>query len=174
MKAITYQRYGSPDELQFNEIEKPLPKDNEVLIKLKAVSINSSDLEFLNGKPVYTRVWGLFRPGIRILGSDISGTVEAIGKNVVQCKPGDEVFGDIMENWGGLAEYVCAPQNKLMLKPLEISHEEAAALPQSSMVALQSLRDKGKIQTAQKVLINGRSEERRVGKEGKSRWSSFH
>jgi NADPH:quinone reductase-like Zn-dependent oxidoreductase len=155
MKAIVYIKYGSPEVLELKEVEKPVPKDNEVLIKVQAVSVNASDWEFLRGSPLYTRMWGLFKPKYRILGSDIAGRVEAVGRNVTKFQPGDAVFGDILEYWGGFAEYVCAPEKVLMLKPDSMTFQEAAALPQASLTALQGLRDKGRIQPGQKVLING-------------------
>lgn len=155
MKAIVYTQYGSPEVLHLEEIEKPVPQDHEVLIKVQAVSVNASDWEFLTGRPLYTRMWGLRKPKFQILGSDIAGTVETVGKKVKLLKPGNEVFGDIMGNWGGFAEYVCAPENKLTLKPASLSFEQAASLPQAALVALQGLRDKGKVQSGHKVLING-------------------
>ncbi len=155
MKAIVNEKYGPPEILQLKEIEKPTPKDDEVLIKVHAVSINSSDWEFLTGKPLYIRMWGLLKPKYNILGSDIAGRVEAVGRNVKQFQPGDEVFGDIMYFWGGFAEYVCARENALVLKPASMTFEEVAAVPQAATVALQGLRDKGQIQQGQKVLING-------------------
>jgi NADPH:quinone reductase-like Zn-dependent oxidoreductase len=155
MKAVVYQKYGSPDVLELKEVEKPNPKDNEVLIKVHAVSVNASDGEFLRGSPLYTRIWGLLKPKYKILGSDIAGRVEAVGRNVTQFQQGDAVFGDILECWGGFAEYVCAPENALILKPASMTFEEAAAVPQAAGVALQGLRDKGQIQPGQKVLING-------------------
>ena len=154
MKAIVYTKYGPPDVLQLKEVEKPTPEGNEVLIKVHAASLNSSDWEFLRGTPVYVRMWGLLKPKYKILGSDIAGRIEAVGKNVKQFQPSDEVFGDIMYRWGGFAEYVCAPENALMLKPASMTSEEAAAVPQAATVALQGLR-KGQIQPGQKVLING-------------------
>ena len=155
MKAVVYQKYGSPDVLELKEVEKPAPKDNEVLIKVHAVSVNASDCEFLRGSPLYTRIWGLLKPKYKILGSDIAGRVEEVGRNVTQFQQGDAVFGDILERWGGFAEYVCAPENALILKPASMTFEEAAAVPQAAGVALQGLRDKGQIQPGQKVLING-------------------
>jgi NADPH:quinone reductase-like Zn-dependent oxidoreductase len=155
MKAVVYQKYGSPDVLELKEVEKPTPKDNEVLIKVHAVSVNASDGEFLRGLPLYTRIWGLLKPKYKILGSDIAGRVEAVGRNVTQFQQGDAVFGDLLECWGGFAEYVCAPENALILKPASMTFEEAAAVPQAAGVALQGLRDKGQIQPGQKVLING-------------------
>jgi len=155
LKAIERTEYGSPDILQLNEVIKPIPKENEVLIKVHATSINASDWEILTGKPLYTRIYGLFRPKIKILGSDVVGCVEAIGKNVLQFTIGDEVFGDILGYFGGFAEYVCAPETLLKLKPVKLTVEDVAALPQSACIALQGIRDNGQIQAGQKVLING-------------------
>lgn len=155
MKAITYFQYGSPNNLQLQEVEKPSPKDDEILIKVHAVSLNASDMEMLTANPSYVRMWGLFKPKFTILGSDIAGVVEAVGKEVTQFKVGDEVFGDNFDRWGGLAEYVSIPANKLLQKPSSLTFEETASLPQAGVVALQGLRDKGQIQSGQKVLING-------------------
>ena len=155
MKAIVYEKYGSPDVLELREVAKPTPKDDEVLVKLHAVSLNASDWEILRGKPAYARIFGLLKPKIRILGSDIAGWVEAVGGNVTQFQPGDEVFGDTFGSFGGFAEYVCAREDKVMLKPATMTFEQAAALPQAGVIALQGLRDKGQIQPGQKVLING-------------------
>ena len=155
MKAIVRHEYGSPDVLKLAEVDKPTPGDDEVLVRVHAVSLNSSDYEFLTGTPIYIRMWGLFKPRHKILGSDIAGRVEAVGKNARKFQPGDEVFGDIMYRWGGFAEYVCAPEAELMVKPASMTFEEIAAVPQAAVVALQGLRDKGQIQAGQKVLING-------------------
>jgi len=155
MKAIVRQIYGSPDVLELQEVEKPTPKDDEVLIKVHAVSINSSDYEFLTGTPSYIRMWGFFKPRHKILGSDIAGRVEAVGKNIKALQVGDDIFGDVFERWGGFAEYVCAPEKKLVLKPAGMTFAEVAAIPQAGVLAHQGLRDKGKIQSGQKVLING-------------------
>jgi NADPH:quinone reductase-like Zn-dependent oxidoreductase len=157
MKAIVYERYGPPDVLQLKEVEKPTPKDNEVLIKVHAASINSWDWELLRGKPFVNRLlFGLLKPKIKILGADIAGRVEAVGRNVKQFQPGDKVFGDLCEcGWGGFAEYVCARENALALKPASMTFEEVAAVPQAAAMALQGLRDKGQIQPGQKILING-------------------
>jgi NADPH:quinone reductase-like Zn-dependent oxidoreductase len=141
--------------LQLKEVEKPAPKDDEVLVRVHAVSLNASDWEFLTGTPLYTRIWGLLRPGYRILGSDIAGRVEAVGTNVTQFKRGDLVFGDILESKGCLAEYACAPETKLRLKPDNLTFEQAAAIPQAASVALQGLRDKGQLRQGERVLING-------------------
>ena len=157
MKAIVYTKYGPPDVLQLKEIEKPTPKENEVLIKVHAASINDWDWGLLQGTPFMNRLlYGLLRPKMQILGSDIAGRVEAVGRNVKQFQPGDEVFGDISGcGWGGFAEYVCARDNALALKPASMTFEEVAAVPQAALLALQGLRDKGQIQPGQKVLING-------------------
>lgn len=156
MKAIVYTKYGSPEVLQLKEVEKPTPKDNEVLIKVYAVSINDWDWGLLQGVPFMNRLLnGLLKPKKKILGSDIAGRIEAVGKNVEQLQPGDEVFGDLSGEWGGFAEYVCARENALALKPVSMTFDEAAAIPQAAMLAVQGLRDKGQIQPGQKLLING-------------------
>ncbi len=155
MKAIVYKKYGTPNVLELKEVEKPVPKDDEVLIKIHAVSLNASDWEFLRGKPLYARIRGIRKPKYQILGSDIAGRIEAVGKDVKQFQPGDKVFGDIFDYMGGFAEYVCAPEKTLTLKPANMTFEEAATLPQAACIALQGIRDKGNIQPGQKVLING-------------------
>ena len=155
MKAIMYTRYGPPEVLQLKEVAKPTPKDDEVLIKVQAVSVNRSDWEGLRGKPLYARIGGLLRPRHHILGSDIAGRVEVAGRNVSRFQPGDEVFGDILGRLGGFAEYVCARESALAPKPATLTFEEAAAIPQSAVIALQGIRDKGQVQPGQKVLING-------------------
>lgn len=155
MKAVVYTEYGPPDVLQLKEIERPTPGDDEVLIKLQAVSVNRSDWEGLIGKPLYARIGGFRRPRRHILGSDIAGRVEAVGKSITRFQPGDEVFGDILARLGGFAEYVCAREKSLALKPASMTFEEAAAIPQAAVIALQGIRDKGQVQPGQKVLING-------------------
>lgn len=161
MKACVLTNYGSPDFFELQEVTKPTPKDNEVLIKVYASSINSWDWEILMGKPFVNRLMvGLRRPTkIKIFGCDIAGRIEAAGKKVTLFQPGDEVFGDISNcGWGGFAEYVCVPENKnaLSLKPVGMTFEESAAVPQAAVLALLGLR-KGKIDQARKVLINGAS-----------------
>jgi NADPH:quinone reductase-like Zn-dependent oxidoreductase len=156
MKAIVYTQYGSPDVLQQKEVEKPIPKENEVLIKVHAVSVNPWDWHHLRGAPFLLRLtFGLFKPKKQILGADVAGRVEAVGKNVILFKKGDEVFGEA--GFGGFAEYACVIENNLVLKPSNISFEEASAIPIAAISALQGLRDNGKIQADQRVLINGAS-----------------
>jgi NADPH:quinone reductase-like Zn-dependent oxidoreductase len=155
MKAIVYTKYGSPEVLQLKEVAKPTPKDDEVLIKVQAVSVNRSDWEGLSGKPLYARLGGLLKPRHHILGSDIAGRVEMAGRHIRRFRPGDEVFGDILPRLGGFAEYVCARESALAPKPPSMTFEEAAAIPQAAVIALQGTRDKGKIQPGQKVLITG-------------------
>ena len=155
MKAIVYHQYGPPDNLKLVEVEKPTPTDDQVLVKVHAVSINGSDKEGLIGKPFYVRMGGLRKPGDPILGSDIAGRVEAAGKNHTQFKPGDEVYGEMGNYHGGFAEYVCTRAKDWALKPASLTFEEAAAIPQGGVIALQGLRDKGKVQPRQRVLING-------------------
>ena len=155
MKAIVYTKYGPPEALQLKEVAQPTLKDDEVLIKVHAVSVNRSDWEGLRGKPLYARIGGLLRPRQQRLGSDIAGRVEVAGTNVSRFQPGDEVFGDILPRMGGFAEYVCARESALALKPASMTFEEAAAIPQAAVIALQGIRDKGDVQPAQKVLING-------------------
>lgn len=155
MKAVVYTEYGPPDVLQVKDVAKPIPTDDEVLIKIQAVSLNRSDWEGLIGKPLYARIGGLLRPRHQILGSDIAGRVEVVGKNIKKFKPGDEVFGDILGHLGGFAEYVCAREKYLALKPASMTFEQVAAIPQAAVIALQGIRDKGQVQPGQKVLING-------------------
>lgn len=157
MKAIIFSQYGLPDVLELKEIEKPVPKDNEVLIKVHAASINDWDWQILRGVPFVNRIMaGLLKPKkIKILGSDIAGQIEAVGKKVKQLKVGDEVFGDLSDcGFGGFAEYVCAKENALILKPNSMTFEQAAAIPQAACLALAGLQQ-GKIKSGQQVLING-------------------
>jgi len=157
MKAIVRTQYGPPDVLQFTEVEKPTPKDHEVLIKLHAASVNPLDLFSMRGAPLIRLIPGLRTPKHQILGCDIAGRVEAVGRHVKQFQPGDEVFGVTGFEGGGFAEYVCAPEDKLALKPANHSFEDAAAVPIAALTALQGLRDKGRIQQGQKVLVDGAS-----------------
>lgn len=155
MKAIVRYQYGSPAVLKLEEVQKPVPSDDEVLVKIHAVSINGSDREGLIGKPLYARIGGLRKPGYPILGSDIAGRVEQVGKNITQFQPGDEVFGEIPGYHGGFAEYACASEKTLAKKPEELMFEEAAAIPQGGALALQGILKQGKVQPGQHVLING-------------------
>jgi NADPH:quinone reductase-like Zn-dependent oxidoreductase len=159
MKAIVYNKYGPPDVLQLIEIEKPIPKDKQVLVKVHAASLNYGNLVLLKGEPYLARLaFGLTKPKYPIPGGDIAGRIEAVGKDVKQFQPGDEVFGDLSScGWGGFAEYVTVPESALALKPANLSFEEAAAVPMAAVTALQAIRDKGKIRSGQKVLINGAS-----------------
>ena len=152
MKAIVYEHYGSPDVLACEEIEKPAPGDDEVLIKVRAASINPLDRHIMRGRPLLVRIaFGLRKPKIRP-GRDVAGQVEAVGRKVTQFKPGDEVFGACS---GALAEYACARESALVTKPNNMTFEQAASVPVAALTALQGLRDKGKIRPGQKVLING-------------------
>src|SRR5438270_6848370 len=160
MKAMVYHTYGSPDVMKLEEVQKPLPQDDEVLVQVHATSVNAGDWHLLRAKPFLMRFmgFGLLKPKHTILGSDIAGRVEVVGRNVTQFQSGDEVFGNTAKSgFGGFAEYVAVPENALVLKPTNISFEEAAAVPQAALTALQSLRDKGHIQKGQKVLIHGAS-----------------
>ncbi len=158
MKGVVYTKYGSPDVLELKETEKPLPKDNEVLVKIYAASINSWDWDMLTGRPLeYRFLSGLLKPKkTKILGCDIAGRIEAVGKNIKRFHVGDDVFGDLCEGfWGGFAEYVCARENELTLKPPGMSFEEAAATPQAGLLALQGLSNIRAVQPGQRILING-------------------
>ncbi len=157
MKAIVYTEYGSPDVLQLKEIEKPIPKDDQVLVKIKAASVNALDWHFLRADPFVMRFFsGLLKPKKTILGADIAGTVDSVGSKVQRLKPGDEVFGNLFSSGlGGFAEYACGREETLALKPTALPFEEAAAVPVAAVTALQALRDHGHIQRGQKVLING-------------------
>lgn len=159
MKAIIYTTYGPPDVLQLKEIESPTPADDEVLVRVHAASANAGDWHLLRGKPFMIRLTaGLLKPKNTILGADVAGRVEAVGRNVTQFQPGDAVFGDVSDcGYGGFAEYVCVPEHALARKPASISFEEAAAVPSAAITALQGLRNEGHIQPGQKVLINGAS-----------------
>ena len=160
MKAIVYDNYGPPGVLELREIEKPTVKDGEVLIKVQAASVNPLDWHFLRATPIFARLaTGLLKPKRKVLGADLAGRVEAVGGSVTQFQPGDEIFGSIFSYGyvGAFAEYVCVTERALLLKPASTTFEEAAAVPVAAVTALQGLRDKGKIQPGQKVLINGAS-----------------
>ena len=157
MKAIVNRKFGTPDVFELQDVEMPTPKANEVLVKVRAASINSWDWDYLRGKPyLYRLLFGFLKPKHNILGADIAGIVEAVGKNVNRLQPGDEVYGDLSGcDWGGFAEYTCARENVLAKKPPGLTFEEAAAVPQAGVLALQGLRYNGEIQHGQKILING-------------------
>jgi len=158
MKVIVHHKYGSPDDLRMEDIQKPIPGDDEVLVKIYAVSINSWDWETLTGKPFeYRFLSGLLKPkNTKLHGCDIAGKVEEIGKNVKRFQVGDEVFGDLAEKgWGAFAEYTCVCENALAVKPSDMTFEEAACLPHGGNLAVQGLIDYGKIKSGQKILING-------------------
>ena len=155
MKAAVYTRYGPPDVVvQIKEVEKPVPKDSEVLIEVRAASLNPLDGHLLRAPFPLRLMTGLRKPKNTRLGVDVAGQVEAVGRNVTQFKPGDEVFGACR---AALAEYACAPESRLVMKPSKVTFEQAASVPVAGLTALQGLRDKGKIQPGQKVLINGAS-----------------
>jgi NADPH:quinone reductase-like Zn-dependent oxidoreductase len=156
MKAVVYRKYGTPDVLRLEDIPTPVPKDQEILIRVRAVSFNAYDLHFVSASPFFLRLMGagLLRPKTVPIGADMAGTVEAVGPGVESFKPGDEVYGC---NRGSLAEFACGPVNRFGPKPVNLSFEEAAAVPMAAVTALQGLRDKGRIQKGQRVLVNGAS-----------------
>lgn len=155
MKAMIYEKYGTPDVLHLQEVAKPTPNDDQVLIKVAAASVNALDWHMLTADIFLVRLGGrgFFTPAHQTLGADVAGTVEAVGKNITLFKPGDEVFGDI--GHGGFAEYALGKEKQLVHKPANLSFEQAAAVPVAGLTALQGLRDVGKIQAGQEVLING-------------------
>src|SRR5580693_2283383 len=153
MKAAVFTRYGPPDVVQITDVEKPVPKDDEVLIKVRAASVNAGDWHIMRGTPYLLRVMvGLRKPKITRLGMDVAGQVEAVGRNVTQFKPGDEVFGACR---GAFAEYACTSESSLVTKPNNVTFEQAGSVPVAALTALQGLRNKGQIQPGQKILING-------------------
>lgn len=160
MKAIVLTKYGSPDVLSLQEVDKPVVPDNGVLVRVHAASVNAGDWHLMRGTPFFVRFMfgGVLKPKIKIIGCDVAGQVEAVGKDVTQFKPGDEVFGDLSEcGFGAFAEYVCATEDALVLKPIATTFEAAATVPGAALAALQGLRDVGQIQSGQKVLIAGAS-----------------
>lgn len=159
MKAVIYTKYGPTNALRLKEVGKPTPKDNEVLVKIYATTVTPGDVIVVKGEPFAVRFFsGLLEPKHKVPGKEMAGRVETIGKNVTQFQPGDDVFGDLSVcGLGAFAEYVSVPEHAIALKPANLTFEEAAAVPESSVVALQGLRDQGKIQAGQKVLINGTS-----------------
>ncbi len=158
MKAIVYHTYGSPDVLKLEEVETPTPKDNEILVKVHAAATAAGDWHLLRADPFLVRLmYGLLTPKYKILGADVAGRVEAVGRSVTQFQPGDEVFGDLSRcGFGAFAEYVAAPESAFALKPTNLTFAEAAAVPVSAVTALLGLRE-GNIQAGQQVLINGAS-----------------
>ena len=159
MKAIVQTEYGSPDVLSLEEVDRPAVKDNGVLVRVHASSVNAADWHLMRGTPFIARLaFGLRKPKFKTLGIDVAGRVEAVGQNVTQFRPGDDVFGDISEcGFGAFAEYVCVPQDALAIKPENISFEQAAAVPGAALTALHALCKSGQIQAGQRVLINGAS-----------------
>jgi NADPH:quinone reductase-like Zn-dependent oxidoreductase len=169
MRAVVYDRYGSPDVLKLTEIDEPVVRDDQVLVRVRAASVNPADWHFMRGLPYLVRmINGLRRPRkATVLASDLAGQVEAVGKNVTRFRPGDQVFGRTRAAHrpdrraevatGGCAEYACVPDDLLGLKPANLTFEQAAAVPLAALTALQALRDKGSLQAGQKVLINGAS-----------------
>ena len=155
MKAIIYHQYGSPDVLQLQDMDKPVVRDDAVLVRIRAAAANPYDWHFMRGEPYFMRLFiGLRTPKANGLGVDFAGQVEAVGKDVTQFHPGDEVFGVCN---GAFAEYLCTPENELALKPTNLTFEQAAAVPLAAVTALQGLRDTGQLQPEQKVLIIGAS-----------------
>jgi len=160
MKAIVNTKYGPPEVMRYTEVDRPTPKDNQALIKVRAASVNAFDWHMLKADPFFVRFMGagFFRPKATIRGGDVAGVVEAVGANVSLFKAGDEVFGDVTSSGrGGFAEYTCAFETKIAHKPAGMSFEQAAAIPMAALTALQGLRDHGEIQPGQSVLINGAS-----------------
>ncbi|MDH5678809.1 MAG: NAD(P)-dependent alcohol dehydrogenase [Nitrospinota bacterium] len=158
MKSVVYDEYGPPEVLSIAEVEKPAPKDNEVLVKVHAASINSMDWDMLTGKPlIYRLLFGVFAPKHPILGCDVAGVVEAVGAKAARFRPGDEVYGDLSgdSGFGGFAEYACADENLLARKPVGMTFEQAAATPQAGLLALKGLQFHGRIRPGQKLLFNG-------------------
>lgn len=156
MKAAVYTEYGSPDVLELGDVEKPIPKNNEVLVKVYASSVNVEDLDYLTGRSWAVRMIGPLKPKYNILGFDVSGRVEAVGKDIKKFQCGDEVMGDLFNHgFGTFAEYVCAPEKALVIKPASITFEEASTVPSRAILALQGLCGKRQLKSGQKVLING-------------------
>ncbi|MFC1790873.1 NAD(P)-dependent alcohol dehydrogenase [Gemmatimonadota bacterium] len=166
MKAITLERYGSPDVLRLQEIDKPVVHDDDVLVRIRAASLNPYDWHLLTGRPYIARAqFGLLKPKVNGLGADLAGQVEAVGKNVTQFRSGDEVFGEVngevpgqpLLELGSCSEYVCVSEDSVVPKPANLTFEQAAAVPMAAHTALQALRDRGRIEAGQRVLINGAS-----------------
>ena len=155
MLAIARHRYGSPACIEVKHLPIPTPRRNEVLVRVRAVSLNASDWEALTGSPAYVRIFGLFRPRFQVLGSDLAGVVEAVGPDVIAFQVGDQVLGDAMGVWGTLAEYACVRESMLVRKPESLAFEVAATLPQSGVIALQGIVQQTQVIQGARVLING-------------------
>jgi len=155
MKAVIRREYGAPEVLEYCDLERPEAGDDEVLVSVKAVSLNLSDWEGLTGKPLYVRIFGLFKPRFLVLGTDVTGVVESVGKNVTRFVPGDEVYGDTMGTNGALSEFAAVAEKMLHKKPVGLSFEDVSTIPQAGIIALQGLRWGGRLKPGQKVLING-------------------
>jgi NADPH:quinone reductase-like Zn-dependent oxidoreductase len=154
LKAITYQRYGAPEVLEFQEVDEPVVHDDDVLVRVRAASANPRDWHFMRGLPAFMRLqFGLRQPKNRGLGSDVAGQVEAVGRNVTRFRPGDEVYADVVQ--GGFAEYTSVPEAFLAPKPANLTFEQAAAVPLAALTALQGLRDRGRVRPGQQVLVVG-------------------
>jgi NADPH:quinone reductase-like Zn-dependent oxidoreductase len=153
LKAITSHRYGPPDILRLEEVDQPVANDGEVLVRVRAASVNPRDWHFLRGLPYIVRPFGLRRPKSGVLGSDVAGQVEAVGSNVTRFRPGDEVFAFVVS--GAFAEYACVPEGVLGLRPANLTFEQAAAVPLAGLTALQGLRDQGRVRPGQQVLVIG-------------------
>jgi NADPH:quinone reductase-like Zn-dependent oxidoreductase len=155
MKAIVYEKYGSPDVLELKEVDPPIPKDNQILLEVHAVSLNSADLDYLRGYWM-ARPTGILKPRFKILGTDVAGRVVLVGSNITSFKPGDNVFGDLyMKGFGAFAEYVCGPEEVFTIKPRDMTFEQASTINSAALLALQGIRDKRELQPEHKVLING-------------------
>ncbi len=162
MKAIVRSSYGSPDVLELRDIAKPVVKDDEVLVRVRASSVNTADIDYLRGRPTFARItpglYGLRAPTNRVLGLNVAGQVEAVGKDVTGLRPGDQVFGDMTQHgFGAFAEYVSAPERAFAMQPAGMTYEDSATLPHAAVLALQALRSGRKIQPGHRVLINGAS-----------------
>lgn len=155
MRAAVRHAYGGPERVEIRDVPRPVPGPDGVLVRARATSLNASDWESLTGSPAYVRMWGLSKPRFPILGSDVAGTVEAVGERVTRFAPGDEVYGDLLERWGGFAEYVVAPERAWVSKPAGLSFELASTLPQAACVAWQGLGECAQLRAGKRVLING-------------------
>lgn len=155
MKAAVCEIYGGPHDVTIRDVNIPTPAPDEVLVRVVAVSLNASDVEFLTGRPAYVRAWGLTKPRFQTLGSDVVGVVEAVGEKVTQFRAGDSVYGDILAHFGGLADYAVAKEKFWMKCPDDLSASELSTLPQAAFIALQAMREKGRLAPLEHVAING-------------------